>query len=327
MLDFDKYDHIPKETLVALYHKILYIRLVTEAIRNASLRLELKCPVHFSLGQEAASVGIGSCLKEEDAIIITYRSHAPYLAKGGNLSEMIAEIFNKKGGCVGGIGGSMQLSSPENNIFCTSIAGGSISIAVGFALAFKMQEKENVAVAFFGDGATEQGSFHESLNFASLRKLPVIFFCENNFYAVQAGIENTKANQEIHKIAAANNIPAIKIDGNNVLEVYEESKKAIEVARENQGPSFIEVVTYRWLEHVGPRYDYKLGYRPEKEVKEWMQKCPLSNFEIYLLENNILNKTLIAEMKDEVDEKIRKAWKYMEDSPYPKLDDVSKCHT
>lgn len=322
MFNYDEYSDVPTETLLALYQKLLYVRLVSKAIQEDSLELKLKCPVHFSLGQEAVSVGMGLNLRKDDSVTMTYRSHAPYLAKGCSLKEMIAEIYNKKGGCVGGIGGSMHISSPDNNIFCTAIAGGSIPIAVGIALAFQMQKKDSVAVTFFGDGAADQGILHESLNFASLKKLPVIFLCENNLYAVEASVEDTKANTEIYKMAVTYNMPAVRIEGNNILDVYQKSKKAVERARQKQGPTFIEALTYRWLEHVGPRYEHSSRYRSDEEVQEWIKKCPLQNYESYLLGKRILNDAIIMEMKDNINRQIQEAWVYMENSPYPTMDEI-----
>lgn len=329
MTDFEKYNHIPGKVMLTLHKKMLLIRLVSESIRERSLQLELKCPVHFSLGQEATSAGIGINVKRDDFIVSTYRSHAPYLAKEGSLKKMIAEICYKKGGSVGGTGGSMHLSSPENNLFCTAIVGGSLPIAVGLALSNQMQGKENVAVAFFGDGASEEGSFHESLNFASLKKLPVIFFCENNFYAVHAHIKDTKANQEIYKIAAAHNIPAVRIDGNNVLEIYEATKRAIERARKKQGPYFIETLTYRWLEHVGPRYDHLnddgLCFRSRDEVENWINRCPIKNFEEFLMKNKLITRKNIDETVETINEEIEEAWAWVKNLPYPKFRDFKAC--
>ena len=322
MFNYDKHNDIPEAILLALYQKLLYIRLVSEAIREDSLNLKLKCPVHFSLGQEAVSAGVGLNLRKDDCVTITYRSHAPYLAKGGGLKEMIAELYNKKGGCVGGIGGSMHLSSPKNNIFCTAIAGGGVPIAVGMALAFQMQKKDSIAVTFFGDGAADQGVLHESLNFASLKNLPVIFLCENNLYAVEASVEDTKANTEIYKMAITYNIPAVRIDGNNILDVYQETKKAVEKARQDKGPIFVEALTYRWLEHVGPHYERDLHYRTREEVDMWIEKCPLKNYESYLLGKQLLNETLIMEMKNNINQQIQEAWTYMENSPYPTMEEI-----
>lgn len=323
-IKFQKYRDISPKTMLELYKEMLYIRLVSEALRAAALRLELKCPVHFSFGQEATAAGVGLNLLKQDAIVTTHRSHAPYLAKGGSLNEMIAEIYNKSGGCVGGIGGSMHLSSPENNIFSSAIVSGAISIATGLALSFQIKRKKNVSVAFFGDGAAEEGALSESLNFASLKKLPVIFFCENNMYAVDSSIKETKAVCEIFRVASAYNVPRVKIDGNNVIEVYKEMGKAVVRARTGKGPTFIEAGTYRWLEHVGPNFDHLSGQRPEKEVKKWISRCPLKLYEEHLLKKYMLEQKTIIKMKVRLNRKIKDAWKYMEKSPYPILRHISK---
>lgn len=322
MINFQKYDFIDKVAKIKLYEKIAYIRMVSEAVLESALKLEIQCPLHFSIGQEAASAGIGMNLLKSDFITTTHRSHAPYLAKGGDLSQMISEFYGKNTGSVGGYGGSMHLGSCENNIFCSAIVGGGISIAVGAGLAFKMKNKKNVSVAFFGDGASEEGVLHESLNFASLRKLPVIFFCENNFYAVQSSQYNTHANPKIYEQAISYGMPGIRIDGNNILEVYEATGKAIANARKGKGPFLIEAVTYRWREHVGPNFDFDMGYRSKEELEKWMKRCPVDNYEKYLLENKIIDVIRIKKIKQKIEKQIKDAWKKMERAQYAKLNEL-----
>lgn len=322
MFDYGIYNDITKDEYLLLYRKMLVIRMVSEALRQSSLRLELKCPVHFSIGQEATAAGLCANLLQGDYMTTTHRSHAPYLAKGCSVNKMIAEIFNKKTGCVGGIGGSMHLSSPENNLYSSAICGSGLPIAVGMGLALKFQHSDNLAVAFFGDGATEQGVFHESLNFASLKKLPIIFFCENNFYSVHAHISHTKSNHEIYKMAGAYNMPSYKIDGNNILEVYSVTKDLVEYVRSKNGPVFIEAVTYRWLEHVGPNFDHLNGYRLAEEVERWIAKCPIKHYQDYLLGINLLDNDRINEIRKSINDDINASWEYMRMSPYPALEEI-----
>lgn len=323
-MNYHKYNNVPKEVMVKLYERMLYIRLVSEAIQQSSFRLELKCPIHFSIGQEATAAGMGLNLRQSDLITTTHRSHAPYLAKGGDLSEMIAEIYNKRAGSVRGIGGSMHLSSPDKNVFCSSIVGGGIPIAVGAALGFKMQNKKAVAVAFFGDGAVEEGVFHESLNFASLKKLPAIFYCENNLFAVHSSIYNTQANYNIYQLAKNYHLLGLQIDGNNILEVYQTAKRAVQLARTGKGPVLIEAKTYRWCEHVGPHIDDKSPYRSKKELAKWIKRCPLKNYENYLLKRKFLNINEIIRVKKTINNQIKKAWEKMKKSPPLKLKELSK---
>ncbi|PKN00405.1 MAG: dehydrogenase [Elusimicrobia bacterium HGW-Elusimicrobia-2] len=324
MSKFKKSADLDNVKMVDFYRQMLYIRMVSVALRQSALKMELKCPVHFSFGQEATAVGVGMNLKKKDAIVITHRSHAPYLAKGGDLKKMIAEIYNKKDGTSGGIGGSMHLNSPEKNIFCSAIVSGGISIAAGLALSFRMKRKNNVAVAFFGDGAVEEGGLSETLNFAALKKLPMVFFCENNMYAVNSHISETKAVHEVSRIARAYDLPAIRIDGNNILEVYKAVKTAVNRARNSRGSTFIEATTYRWLEHVGPRFDHISGLRPEKEVRKWISRCPLKSYEKYLLKKTIINNKEISKFKVNIERRIKAAWEYMDRSPYPKLKQLEK---
>jgi pyruvate dehydrogenase E1 component alpha subunit len=308
--------------LMHLYERLLYIRGVSLALRESALKLELKCPVHFSLGQEATAVGLGAQLRRGDMVVGSHRSHAIFLAKGGSADAMIAEIYNKETGCAGGTGGSMHLNSPADNMFTSAIVGGGIPVAAGMALAAKMLKKKSVAVAFFGDGAAEEGSLYESLNFAALQKLPVIFFCENNLYAVEAPIRRTKANPAIAAIARPHGIWARRVDGNDVLDVYETSRRAIARARQGEGPSFIEAMTYRWLEHVGPHFDHERGWRQRSEVERWMKRCPVAAFGRYLRRRGMLDDTMESALQRTIMRSIRSAWRRMETACYPAFDDV-----
>lgn len=320
-IDYKKFDkNISPEVHQKLFFEMLKIRLVEEAIAAHHDEQLMKCPIHYSLGQEAVGAGVNFNLNKDDWIFGTHRYHSHYIAKGGDLKKFIAEMYVRDTGCNRGIGGSMHLADFDVGVAGGSaIVGANTPVAAGAALGFQMQGQDRIAVAFFGDGSIQEGTFHETLNYASLKKLPVIFVCENNFYAVQTNTKNTNANTDIHTYARAHKMQGILIDGNNILEVYQKSKKAIKRARMGQGPTLIEARTYRWVEHVGPVDDSKVGWRSRKEMIEWQKKCPIKNYEKYLLANKIITKKQIKEMKDELKKEINSAFDFAKKSSLPKL--------
>jgi len=220
------------------------------------------------------------------------------------------------------MGGSMHLASPELGLpGSTAIVGGAIPLAVGAALAFHLQGKDNVAAVFFGDGAVNEGIWHESLNFASLQKLPVIFICENNLFSTHLPVAECLADTSIYKKADAFGMPGVRVDGNNVTEVYEASQKAVKSAREGKGPTLIECMTYRWRGHVGPNYDTDKGLRSQEELDYWMARCPVKALEGFLLEGNILSEPEITRLGEEIDREIEDALTFALESPYPDEDE------
>jgi pyruvate dehydrogenase E1 component alpha subunit len=264
-------------------------------------------------------------MKENDVIFCSHRSHGYYIARGGSLTALFAELYGKFSGCARGKGGSQHLAAPEVGLLGSSaIVAGTIPLAVGAALSFTMQKKKNIAVAAFGDGAIDEGVFYESLNFAALRKLPVVFICENNFYATHAHQSVRQAKDNIALKAEVFGVSGVRIDGNNVIEVFRACRNAVSRARLGKGPSLIECRTYRWLEHVGPNYDYNLGYRREKELKEWMKKCPIKRFEKLLLKKGLITKTELAKSIKKIDSEIEKAVAAAKDSIYPSPSELLK---
>ncbi len=256
MADMKIPQELSHEKLVGMYKTMLKIHRAEESIAEGCISKEIICPCHLYIGEEAVAAGVCSELEKNDYVFSSHRSHGHYLAKGGDLNKMMAEIYGKVTGCSGGRGGSMHIASPEMGLPGSSaIVSGTISLAVGSALAFSMQNKKAISVAFFGDGAVDEGVFYESLNLASLYKLPVIFVCENNLCATHLPISACLADTDIFKKAKVFNMPGIKVDGNNVLEVYKAAKEAIENARCGNGPALIECMTYRWRGHVGPNDD------------------------------------------------------------------------
>jgi pyruvate dehydrogenase E1 component alpha subunit len=235
-----------------------------------------------------------------------------------DLRSMAAELYGKVTGCCRGRGGSMHLADPENGILgTTAIVGGGIPLAIGAALSSVMKGEKRISVAFFGDGGVDQGVFHEGLNFASLKKLPVVFVCENNFYATNSPQHARQPDVGIAERAVSYGIPGIEADGNDILIVYEKAKEAIERARSGEGPTLIEFKTYRWKAHVGPNSDIELGCRPLSEYNEWTKKCPLEMFKQYLLKNSILSEDERASIVSEVERDIEDAIDFAKSSPFP----------
>jgi len=308
-----------------LFFTMLKIRRVEEAIIQLYPAQEIRCPVHLCTGQEAIPAGVCYHLKKSDVVFGSHRAHGYYIAKGGNINSFMAELYGKATGCGRGKSGSQHFAAPEIGFWGSSaIVAGTVPIAVGAALSFAMQHKKSVVVVDFGDGATDEGVFYEALNFSALKRLPVIFICENNSYATHAHQLARQAKDNIVQRAQAFGVPAVRIDGNDVIEVFRACRNAVSRARLGKGPSLIECKTYRWLEHVGPNYDYNLGYRTEKELKEWMKKCPIKRFEKLLLKKGLITKTELAKSIKKIDSEIEKAVAAAKDSIYPSPSELLK---
>ena len=261
-----------------LYSEMLRVRVIEEELVRRYSEQEMRCPVHFSIGQEAVAIGVCQVLRPEDSVFSGHRSHAHYLAQGGDLKRMVCELYGKESGCAGGKGGSMHLIDRSVNFLgSTSIVSGTIPVAVGTAFARKLKKSTGAVVMFFGDAATEEGLFYESVNFAALHQLPILFVCENNLYSVYSplGVRQSPSRKN-HLLAESLGIQAGGgLDGNDASTVYEAAKKAIDSVRSGGGPYFLEFNTYRWLEHCGPSYDNDIGYRTEDEFQDWRQRDPL----------------------------------------------------
>jgi TPP-dependent pyruvate/acetoin dehydrogenase alpha subunit len=271
-----------QEWLRQLYSEMLRIRMIEEELVRCYSEQEMRCPVHFSIGQEAVAVGVCQTLRQEDSVLSGHRSHAHYLARGGDLKRMICELYGKAAGCSGGKGGSMHLIDRSVNFLgSTSIVAGTIPVAVGVAFANKLKKSSGAVVMFFGDAATEEGLFYESANFASLHKLPILFVCENNFYSVYSPLEVRQSSlRKNHLLAESLGVKARGgLDGNDVPAVYEAVQSAMGSIRSEVGPVFLEFNTYRWLEHCGPDYDNDIGYRTDEEFQKWKRKDPLEVLE------------------------------------------------
>jgi TPP-dependent pyruvate/acetoin dehydrogenase alpha subunit len=311
--------NIPAETLTQLYTTMLMIRSLEQRVSFVYPEQEMKCPVHLCTGQEAIAAGVCAHLTKEDTIFSTHRSHGHCIAKGMDLNSMVAEFYGKSNGCSRGRGGSMHLVDVEHGIpGTTAIVGGCIPLAVGAALSSVLRgQRETVSVAFFGDGAMDEGSFHESLNFASLKKLPVLFVCENNFYATNSPQNARQPEVKIASRAAGYGMPGIEADGNDVLAVYHHAGEAVRRARSGKGPTLLEFTTYRWNGHVGPTPDIATGCRPASEHEAWMKKCPLDRFTKQLLDNSALTRKEMDRIKSDIDKKLDAAIAFGKSGPDP----------
>lgn len=291
----------------------------TEAM---SLFAEGKIPgfVHLYLGEEAVATGACAALREDDYITSTHRGHGHIVAKGGDLKFMMAELFGKATGYCKGKGGSMHIADATKGILgANGIVGAGHNIAVGAGLSAKYRETDQVCICFFGDGSTNQGTFHESLNLASIWKLPVVFVCENNLYGISMHQARHQVIQDVADRAVAYNMPGLVVDGNDVMAVYEAVSEAVERARSGQGPSLVECKTYRHRGH----FEGDAGlYKPSEEVAEWMAKDPLPRFKKHLLENDILTEEELEEIDKDVVKEIQEAIDFAEESPEPALESI-----
>jgi TPP-dependent pyruvate/acetoin dehydrogenase alpha subunit len=295
------------------YRSLYRIRRAEEEIARVYPTDKIKSPVHLSIGQESVSVGVCAALRADDVVCGTYRGHALYLAKGGDLKAMIAELYGKATGCAKGKGGSMHLIEPKARMMGTSaVVGTTIPHAVGYAYALKLQRKDSIAVSFFGDGAVEEGVYHESLNFAALKKLPVIFVCENNSYAIHTHVLRRQLSSNICERARTYGMPAECINDGDVLRIYERAKSMVEALRSGKpGPFFLECLTYRWKEHVGPNDDFHLGYRTKEEAEPWKKNDQVTRLAA------MVEPARRAQIESEVEAEIAEAFAFAEASPFP----------
>ncbi len=300
---------------ISLYKSMLRIRLVEEEIASRYSEWKMRCPTHLSIGQEAVAAGVGTLLRDDDFVVSTHRSHAHYLGKGGNLKRMIAELYGKETGCSGGRGGSMHLIDESVGFKgSTAIVGNTIPIGVGLALSIQLGGSDQVSCIYIGDGSTEEGVFYESVNFAAVRGLPVLFLCENNLYSVYSSLSvRQPKDRKIYEMVKALGIESNHGDGNHVDEVFNIGKNAIDKIRETGKPQFLEFSTYRWREHCGPNYDNNIGYRSEDEFEEWKKKDPILRLRNKLNIGEAENNKMVETIKSEINE----AFEFAENSAFP----------
>lgn len=307
-----------------LYYEMLRIRMVEERIADLYPEQEMRCPVHLCIGQEAIAVGVCAQLHGSDYVLGGHRSHGHYLAKGGDLKRMIAELYGKAAGCCGGRGGSMHLVDLKVGFLAAApIVASTIPIAVGVAFGKMLQGRTALTSIFFGEGATEEGVFHEAVNFAALHRLPVLFVCENNSYSVYSPLSvRQPAGREVVSLARGHGINCRQGDGNDVIEVYDIAGAAIADIRNGRGPAFLEFKTARWREHCGPYYDNELGYRSKQEVESCIERCPLATFKSRCDSEGILSPEDYQQMAQRIESEIVEAVTCAKLSPFPEDEDL-----
>lgn len=316
---------ISEEDMSGMYRIMLKIRKTELEIARRYMEDEMKTPVHLCIGQEAVAAGVCINLTRDDYLFSNHRGHGHYIAKGGDIKSMIAELYNRETGCSRGRGGSMHLADPDAGMpGFSSIVGGCIPIATGTALASRMKGDGRVSTVFFGDGAVEEGVLYESANFASLKKLPVIYVCENNSYAVCSPLKNRQPDRFIHLRLKGLSLPSESIDGNDALEVYRTAQHCIKRARSGEGPSFIECRTYRMKDHHGIRDGTESGYRTSGELEYWENRCPVRRMEMLLTRRGLLDESLKESIEKETAEEIESAFDYAVKSPLPLKEDIMK---
>ncbi len=309
----------PKDVLISLLEMMLVIRKVEECIADLILEKKVNCPCHLAIGQEAVAVGVSDNLTAEDKIFGGHRSHSHFLALGGSVSGLLAEVLGRSTGCSGGMGGSMHLFQPEKGFVGSApIVGGTVPVAVGAGLACQKDGKGNIAVCYFGDGTVEEGMVQESFNFASRFKLPVLFVCENNFYSSHLDIHLRQPSDRISRFAEANHISSQIVDGNDVVKTALATRELVESIRGGNGPGFLEAVTYRWRGHVGPDENIDVGLRRKKEdLLAWKKRDPIRRLKDGMLQANMITNSDYCSVEDSVEQKINDSLEESLAAPFP----------
>jgi len=307
---------------------MLRIRYCEESFVQPVLRGEIKCPVHLYTGEEAIATGVCAALSKKDYIFGTHRSHGHYLAKGGGMRQLVAEIYGKDTGCSRGRGGSMHIVDVEKGMVGSApIVAGTISLALGAALASRIRNDHRVTVAFFGDGAAGEGVLHESLNFSALKALPMIFVCENNLYSTHLPIRECRPSNSIFQIGKAHCMKSRRANGNDVLTVYETALEAVNACRDNRGPVFLEYVTYRLRGHVGPDDNIQgthTDIRPREEIERWRRKDPIKTFRRSLLRRGLFEASEFLRIDSEAAREVEEAHAFARKSPYPQREELER---
>lgn len=314
-----------QEMKVRLLRDMVRIRRVEETLADLYPSQEMRTPTHFSIGQEAVAVGVCTVLRGSDAVYSGHRCHAQYLAKGGDLRAMVAELYGRETGCARGRGGSVHLNDPDAGVIASSaILGQTMAVAVGTALAFRMDGRDEVAVTFFGDGTVEEGIFHETLNFAVMRRAAVVFVCENNGFSTHTRLDARQpAGVPIHARGGSYGMPSRLVDGNDVFAVHAAALDAVSHCRSGAGPFFLECTTYRWREHVGPLWDYDKGYRTKAEVDSWIARCPIRRASERLVAEGVCTPEQVAALERESQDEVNDAVAAARTAPFPAVEDLT----
>jgi TPP-dependent pyruvate/acetoin dehydrogenase alpha subunit len=317
---------IKKNILLKIYELQKKIRCVEEKIANDYKNNKMRCPTHLSIGQEAVAAATGLALSNNDIAVSYHRSHAHFLSKGGEPKKLFAELHGFKEGCSKGVGGSMHLIDLKKNFYgSTAIVSNSIPVGVGLAYSLKLSKKKNLVCIYIGDAAVEEGVFFESLNFSVLKKLPVVFICENNSFSVYTHLKDRQPlNRKIHKLAQAMGATSHKLKQDNPFKLFEKLKKIFNNVRKKPRTHFIEIDTCRYLEHCGPNDDSKLGYRDLKELAKWKKKDPLVFSKNYLIRNKSITKNKIEALDQNIIKKISKDFNNLKNFKKPQFKNIKK---
>jgi TPP-dependent pyruvate/acetoin dehydrogenase alpha subunit len=317
---------INKNVLKKILYKMLLIRQTDLQIAKRYPENKMRCPTHLSIGQECVPSVVGSLTSSKDLCVSSHRSHAHYLGKGGSLKRFISELYGKSTGCSKGRGGSMHLTDLNAGfVGSTAIVSNSIPVGVGLSLSSKILGKKQITIIYLGDASIEEGVFFESLNFAIVKKIPVIFICENNFYSVYSPLSvRQPTDRKIYKMVKNCHIKSFKANGNFTNEVVSTFLKAKNFVENKGEPVFLEFQTYRWFEHCGPNLDDHLKYRNQKELAYWKKNDPIKILQSFLFKKKWINENEIKNTSNLIAKKINEAFKYAEQSPFPKKEDLFK---
>ena len=307
-----------------MFRQMLRIRRVEERIGERYAEQEMRCPTHLAIGQEAPPAAVCAHLRPQDLVFSNHRSHGHYLAKGGDLAAMIAELYGRATGCADGKGGSQHLIDLDAGFMGSApILASTISVGVGAAWAAKLDGRDEVSAIFFGDGATEEGAFHEAMNFAAVEKLPVIFVCENNLYSVHSELDIRQPPRAVAALGPAHGVAAARADGNDADALWSLAGAAMERALSGKGPSLIEAMTYRWREHCGPNEDINLGYRGQAEFDAWAAHDPVTIARRRLLAAGTLGEADIDAMEAEIASETDTAFERARQAPFPDASELT----
>tara|TARA_A100001011_G_scaffold398901_2_gene505095 strand:+ start:607 stop:1572 length:966 start_codon:yes stop_codon:yes gene_type:complete len=305
--------------------KLYLIRLVEEEIARRYKKEKMRCPVHLSIGQESCAVGVCSNLKNEDIVFSNHRSHAHYLAKGGNVQKMIDEIHGNENGCIGGRGGSMHLQDISKNFFASiPIVSSSVGLATGTAFAQMRRKKNSITCVFTGDATMDEGIVHESLNFSSIFNLPILYVCENNYYSIFTHVRDRQTSSDFTRFARSHKIKSARVNGNKLDHVMKATEKAIKYIKKNKKPFFLQLDTYRFLQHCGPSSDDNLNYRDKKELNYWFNLDPIKYYEKLLVQKKILTLKDLRNNKFQMKKVIKKIFDKSENTKLPNPNLASK---
>jgi len=311
---------LTNEKMIEMYSNMIQIRMFEERVAELFGAGKIPGFVHLYVGEEAVATGVCASLRPTDYITSTHRGHGHLISKGGDIKLMMAELFGKKTGYCKGKGGSMHIADVELGILgANGIVGGGPPLAAGAALAAQYQGRDDIAVCFFGDGASNQGTTHEAMNLASCWKLPVVFVNENNLYGISSCTLNSMCVADIADRASAYDMPGVVVDGNDVMAVYEAAQEGINRARKGEGPCLIECKTYRFRGHFEGD---PCAYRNEDELNEWKDKDPLPRFESKLLEMDVLTPDKVSDIRSSIENALAEAVTYAEKSPFPEADEI-----